>query len=57
MEYLISELCQEMVVDEEEEWHSKLINSYTLTLHDDKEMETQPKDWWNEIDDGCEYEN
>ena len=51
------ELCQEMAVEEEKEWHLKLVNSYRLTLEDEKEMETQPKDWWNVKDDGYVYEN
>ena len=51
------ELCQEMAIDEEEKWHLRLINSYRLTLEDDEEIETQPKDWWNVKDDGQVYEN
>ena len=56
MHDLVLELCQEMVVGEEEEWHLMLINSYRWTLQDDKEMGTQPKDWWNVKDDGCVYQ-
>ena len=57
MHDLVLELCQEMVVGEENEWHLRLINAYRMTLEDDEEMETQPKDWWNVKDDGCVYEN
>ena len=38
MHDLVLELCQEIVVDEEEEWQLRLINSYRLTLQDVKEM-------------------
>ena len=57
MHDLVLELCQDMVVHVEEEWHLRLIDSYKLTLNDDKQVETQPKNWWNVKDDGCAYEN
>ena len=57
MHDLVLELCHGMVVDEKEKWHLRLIDSYRLTLEIDKEMETQPKDWWNLKDDGCVYYN
>ena len=53
MHDLVLDLRHWMVVDEKEKWHLRLIDSYRLTLQDDKEMETQSKDWWNVKDDGC----
>ena len=46
-----------MVVYEEKEWHLRLNNLYRWKLEDDKEMETQPNDWWNVKDGRCVYEN
>ena len=54
---LVLELCQEMELDKQEEWHMRLVGSYRSTLEDGKEMETQSMDWWEVKDDGYVYEN
>ena len=54
---LILELCQEMAVEEQEQWHMNLVNAYRLTLEGGKVTETGVTAWWKVEDDGYVSEN